>query len=592
MKDRLAGRLYTLVMILTVISGLIIVQMGRVQVSPGGKALRDELGPSYEYKKIHIVPERGNIYDAWGHLLAGNKEMYEVGINLNDPQIHPETIATTLAQVLGMDYKYVLEKATQESGAYVVVKNFVESDQINQLKALQQEYRNRPARRTGRDEIVPNLDALEWQPHLVRTYPENTLAANILGFYSFMERENGKAYFGVEQEYDAVLAGNAVDVLMPVNPNSIDKIPQLPPGSSLVLTIDREIQLAMEEVVDRAVEHTKSDSATIIVLDPKSGEIMAMATTPRLDLNKYWEYADLFPDQTPFNRAISQTYEPGSVFKILTMASAIDAGKVKPDTQFIDTGSISIGGITIYNWDRGAWGPQTMVGCMQHSLNVCLTWTAQQLGPSLFYQYLDAFGIGHRTKVDMAGEVNFPMRVPGDTDWYEASLGTNSFGQGIATTPLQMASAATALANDGKIMAPHILKAISEDGRQRLTQPILVSQPITAEAAHTITEMLAVSLEEEASDALIEGYRVAGKTGTGEIPTEYGYSTNLTNASFVGWGPTDDPRFLIYVWLEKPKTSPWGSIVAAPVFSEAAQKLVVLMNLPPDEIRTQLYANQ
>ncbi len=317
-----------------------------------------------------------------------------------------------------------------------------------------------------------------------------------------------------------------------------------------------------------------------------------MASTPNIDLNEYWTYDKVFPGSTPFNRAISQTYEPGSVFKVLTMAAALDSGKVKPDTQFIDTGSISIGGITIYNWDRGAWGPQDMVGCMQHSLNVCLTWIAIQVGPKDFYKYMDAFGIGRRTKVDLSGEVNYPLSVPGDPNWYEANLGTNSFGQSVAATPLQMAAAVSALANNGKIMAPHIVKSIIEDGRQRYVEPVVISQPISAETAHTITEMLAISLEQEASDALVPGYRVAGKTGTGEIPSPEGYVSNLTNASFVGWGPTDDPRFLVYLWLEKPKSSPWGSVVAAPVFSEATQKLVALMNLPPDDIRLQLYAVQ
>jgi cell division protein FtsI/penicillin-binding protein 2 len=591
MKDALTARLYILVIILSVVGGLIIFQMGRVQLSPGGQALRDKLGPGYEYQNVHITPERGNIYDRWANLLAGNKEMYEVGINYHNANLDPKTIAEKLSEVLGLDYNYVLEKATQKNQSYVVVKNFVESEQIAQIKMIQEDYQNHPAkRRLGRDEIPPNIDAVEWTPHLVRTYPENTLGANVLGFYSFMEREQGKAYFGVEQKYDNILAGNAIDMLVPVNPSSVQKMPDLPPGSNLILTIDREIQLSMEDVIQRAVKHWGADAGTIIVVDPKTGEILAMATTPSLDLNKYWEYQDIFPGQTPFNRAISQTYEPGSVFKILTMASAIDAGKVNPDTQFIDTGSISIGGITIYNWDRGAWGPQTMIGCMQHSLNVCLTWVAQQLGPALFYKYMDAFGIGHRTKIDLAGEVNFPLSAPGDSTWSDANLGTNSFGQGLAVTPIQFVTAASALANDGKMMAPHILKAVSENGRQRFTQPVLVSQPISAESAHTITEMLAVSLEKEASDAMVPGYRLAGKTGTGEIPTETGYSSNLTNASFVGWGPTDDPRFLVFVWLEKPKSSPWGSIVAAPVFSEAVQKLVVLMNLPPDEIRQQLYS--
>jgi cell division protein FtsI/penicillin-binding protein 2 len=313
-----------------------------------------------------------------------------------------------------------------------------------------------------------------------------------------------------------------------------------------------------------------------------------MATTPRLDLNQYWQYGEVSKGETPFNRAISQAYETGSVYKVLTMAAGLDSGAVTPDTSFLDTGVFEIGGTLIYNWNGGAWGPQDMQGCMQHSLNVCLAWIASETGTKDFYTYMKAFGIGHLTGVDLAGEVPGRLKVPGDADWYDADLGTNSFGQGVSSTPLQMAVAASALANDGKLIAPRIVRSIVNNGHQFDTEPQVIGRPVSAETARTLTEMLANSLEQEASDALVEGYRVAGKTGTGEIPTPYGYTMNVTNASFVGWGPVDDPRFVVYVWLEKPQTSIWGSVVAAPVFRQAVEQLVVLMDIPPDDIRNQL----
>jgi cell division protein FtsI/penicillin-binding protein 2 len=270
------------------------------------------------------------------------------------------------------------------------------------------------------------------------------------------------------------------------------------------------------------------------------------------------------------------------------MASAIDAGAVKPETEFVDNGYIDIGGVTIYNWDRSAWGPQTMVGCLQHSLNVCLSWVATELGDEKFYEYLDNFGIGHRTNIDLAGEEVYPLSEPGDPMWYEVNLATNSFGQGVAVTPIQMIMAASALANDGQMVAPHVLKAYIQDGQQYNTNRQIVGTPITAETAHTVTSMLQQSLLEESSDALVEGYSIAGKTGTAEIVVNGQYSSNQTNASFVGWGPTDDPQFLVYVWLEKPASSIWGSVVAAPVFSDVVQQLVVLMNIPPDDMRKSL----
>jgi cell division protein FtsI/penicillin-binding protein 2 len=233
-----------------------------------------------------------------------------------------------------------------------------------------------------------------------------------------------------------------------------------------------------------------------------------------------------------------------------------------------------------------------MLGCMQHSLNVCLAWVATQLGPTNFYNYLQRFGIGHLTGIDMAGEVNWPLSIQGDPNWYPVNLGTNAFGQGVAATPIQMITAIAAVANNqGKMMAPHVLRSVIENGEQYNNPPQVIGTPISAETASTLTNMLTTSLEEESSVALVEGYRVAGKTGTAEIPGPGGYSSSLTNASFVGWGPVDDPRFIVYVWLEKPTSSPWGSVVAAPVFSEVVSKLVILLDLPPDDIRQQL-ANQ
>jgi cell division protein FtsI/penicillin-binding protein 2 len=206
---------------------------------------------------------------------------------------------------------------------------------------------------------------------------------------------------------------------------------------------------------------------------------------------------------------------------------------------------------------------------------------------------LQHFGIGHLTGIDLSGEVNWPLSVAGDPNWYPVNLGTNSFGQGVATTPIQMITAISAVANNqGKMMAPRVLKSVIQDGEQYNNPPQVIGSPISAQTAQTETAMLSQSLEKESSVALVDGYRVAGKTGTAEIPGPGGYLTDLTNASFVGWGPVDDPRFLVYVWLEKPTSSPWGSVVAAPVFSEIVKNLVVLIDLPPDAVRQELAAGK
>ncbi|NJN44113.1 MAG: penicillin-binding protein 2 [Anaerolineae bacterium] len=414
----------------------------------------------------------------------------------------------------------------------------------------------------GVDQPIQDLTGLIPIPHLQRSYPENDLAANVLGFVS----RDGKGYFGVEEKYNELLAGVSKTVWMPTDPNQIQNIPDIPPGASLVLTIDREIQEMVENVLDDEVSFWGAQSGTILVMDPETGEVLAMASSGRINLNEYWKFEEQIGGLTPFNRAVGQDYEPGSIFKVLTMAAALDAGVVEPETEFLDTGLIEVGGAEIRNWNYGAWGPQTMTGCLRHSLNVCLAWIATEMGSQLFYDYMHAFGFGYSTGVDLAGEVIGRLRLPGDSNWYEADLGTNSFGQGLSVTPTQMLMALSALANEGQMVVPHVLLGIVNNGRQYNPPPQVAGYPITAETATTITEMLAVSLETEASVALVEGYRVAGKTGTGEIPTPYGYTSNQTNTSFVGWGPVEDPEFLVYVWLEKPTGSIWGSEVAAPIF--------------------------
>ncbi|GAP07096.1 MAG TPA: penicillin-binding protein 2 [Anaerolinea thermolimosa] len=563
--------------------------MIRINLSPQAEVFR-KIGSTYETYRKTIYPERGNIYDRWGHLLAGNVETYEIGVDLRFVS-DPQTIAATLAQVVGLDYNTVYDSVSEpwdsDLPRYVKLADFIDPEKIDQLDSIEKQLNRQreEASSRRRNTVMPNLDGLIWTPMLKRSYPEHTLGSNVIGFYAYRERETARGYFGVEEKYNQLLAGTPVEVEVALDPYKMNEIPSVPPGASLMLTLDRDIQAMSERILDKHIESSGAKSGVVVVMDPETGEILAMAVTPRLDPNEYWKYSEVFPGITAYNRAIGTTYEPGSVFKVLTMAAALDAGVVQPSTPFLDTGVIMVGGVPIRNWDRGAWGPQDMIGCMQHSLNVCLAWVATQLGPSKFYNYLNNFGIGHLTGVDLGGEASQPFLVPGDNGWYEVNLGTNSFGQGIAATPIQMITAISAVANHGKMMAPHVLKAVIENGEQYSNPPQIIGKPISAETAETLTNMLATSLEEESSAALVDGYRVAGKTGTAEIPGPGGYLDSATNASFVGWGPVDDPRFIVYVWLEQPQTSPWGSVVAAPLFKEIVENLVILMDLPPDSVR-------
>jgi cell division protein FtsI/penicillin-binding protein 2 len=431
------------------------------------------------------------------------------------------------------------------------------------------------------------LYPVQFRAHPQRSYPEGSLAANILGF---VNRE-GRGYFGVEEKYNDLLAGNPVRVRVPTDPNKAVDIPHIPDGTTLVLTINRDLQAAAEGILDKSLKTYGADGGTIIVMDPKSGEVLAMAGTPRMDLNQFWNYEAIYNNASEFNPAVTMPYEPGSVLKILTMAAALDSGTVTPGTSFLDTGAIMVGGATIHNWDGGAWGPQDMTGCLQHSLNVCMAWISTTMGAQTFYGYMNRFGLGHLTGVDISGEAAGRLKVPGDSDWYPVDLGTNAFGQGVSATPLQIMTAASSIANGGRMVTPHVLYAMMREGRQYNVPAQFAGSPIRSDTANTLSQMLAVSLEQESSSATVPGYRIAGKTGTAQIPTDSGYYDQVnTNASFIGWGPVDDPRFMIYVWLEKPSASIWGSETAAPVFAEMAKKATILLDIPPDAIRQQIAA--
>lgn len=583
------GRMRLIAVVFVLLSVAIVYQMVRIQNNEHSRQLVEYFAKNYNQQVRVIIPERGNIYDRWGNLLAGNKEVYEVGIA--PPQVvNPETVARDLSAVLGKDYSDILRIAQsyykENNEKYMLIEDFVSADKIRQLEEKVKQYEEAEKPKKG---TRPSLLGVYWKPHLIRSYPENELAANILGFYNFKDRQEGRGMLGLEEQYNNLLAGTKQRLVIPMNPSEIEEIPEIPPGSSLVTTLDRDIQAAMERIIRNAVEANGAESGTLVVMDPKTGEVLAMATSEKFNPNEYWDYGKVFTIGSYFNRAISQLYEPGSVFKVLTMAAALDSGAVELDTTFTDVGVIEVGGAWIYNWNRGAWGPQDMTGCMQHSLNVCLAWIAQEMGPTQFYKYMQEFGIGRYTGIDLAGEQVYPLSLPGDSNWYPVNLATNSFGQGLATTPIQMITSIAAMANDGKMMAPHLVKAYIQDGVQYEVNPRVIRQVVKPETARMVTEMLAISLENEASNALVEGYRVAGKTGTAQIPGPGGY-TNQTNASFVGWGPVDDPRFIVYVWLEKPTSSEWGSVVAAPVFAQAVEELVVMMKIPPDEVRQQYAA--
>jgi cell division protein FtsI/penicillin-binding protein 2 len=456
--------------------------------------------------------------------------------------------------------------------------------------------------------LLANIRTEAW---FFRDYPEKTLASEVLGF-SRQEgegkgrieegvirfyRETGD--WGIERFYNDILQGAREDVSWTVVPVEITRnLDRAQPPADLILTIDRNVQAEAESALRQGIRDSEASRGSILVLNPKTGEILAMVDYPAVDLQDTESFLDVFhakgrlpndPNGQVVSLNVAAPYEPGSTFKILTMAAALDTGAVQPDTLFVDEGVREFGGWRIRNWGNTVWNLQDMTGCLRHSINTCLAWVAFQMGAGDFYEYMGRFRIGRLTGVDLAPEISGVLRQPGDRDWTDATLATNAFGQGVSVTPLQMAVATSAVANDGVMMTPHIVKQIVlPDGSVHNVDPVPLGQPISAETAHTLSGMLETSLEMEGSKALVDGYRIVGKTGTADIPP---YVGTRTVASFVGWGPADDPQILIYIRIDEPTPDgdrQYGSITAAPVFSRLAQRIFLLMGIPPDSVRESL----
>jgi cell division protein FtsI/penicillin-binding protein 2 len=578
-REQYAWRSLALAGILALVGFSVIFQIVRIQTSPEAAIFRIQSAEFADAVQT-FYPERGEIYDRNGHLLAGNKTVYEIGVDLkNVKDKHAVALAVGVELGLNPDDLYKLMANPPSNLTYLILTNYVDEDKALALQQL----------KITTDEQTPlgqqsTLSGLEFTPHPQRTYPEGSLASNVIGFVS----HEGRGYFGIEEKYNDLLAGTPIQVKVPVDPNQAADIPQVPNGTTLILTLNRDLQAATEQILDDSLTKYGAQGGTIVIMDPRNGEILAMASTPRMDLNQFWNYSSIYHNASDYNLAVSTPYEPGSVLKILTMAAALDNNTVTPNTTFLDTGSILIGGATIKNWNDEAWGLQDMEGCIQNSLNVCMAWVSSQMGSQNFYGYMNRFGLGHLTGIDLADEAAGRLKVPGDSDWSPSDLATNAFGQGVATTPIQIMMAASAIANNGRMVTPHVLYAMVRDGRQFNIPAQYAGSPISVNTAQTLDQMLATSIINEASLAAVPGYKIAGKTGTAQIPIEGGYDPTNTNASFIGWGPIDDPQFMIYVWLESPSASIWGSETAAPVFAQVAQKTILMLNIPPDSIRQQI----
>lgn len=430
-----------------------------------------------------------------------------------------------------------------------------------------------------------DMPGLHLVPEPWRQYPEGGTTANLLGFLGYGEDgETREGRYGLEQYWDEELAGSggyvsgiraagggliagATEVFRP----AVD-------GSDLVLTINRPLQFAACRALQAAVEKTQASGGALVAMDPKTGAILALCSSPTFDPNSYAEVESVAQYE---NRALVP-YEVGSVMKPVVMASALDAGVVTPNTEFTDPGEEKIGGFTIRNAEGRRWGKQTMVGVLQRSINTGMVFVARRLTPPRLLAYLTSFGFGQPTGVDLtgdrAGNVS-SLEKPG-----EIYAATASFGQGITATPLQLAAAYSAIANGGTLPRPYVVaEVVAPDGTRRVTEPQgrRVLQPAAADAARAMLTAVVQGLP--VRSALIPGFLVAGKTGTAQISDPRGgYLEDVTNHTFAGFAPANSPAVVTIAKLETPKVA-WAEGSTGPLFREVTVAALRLLRIPPTE---------
>ena len=430
------------------------------------------------------------------------------------------------------------------------------------------------------------------EPQPTRYYTQGSLGSHVLGLVN-AER---KGVNGLESYYQRFLRGEVQIVDTPgslgiLTPEARRYIPSHM-GGDLVLTIDKTIQHIVEQELKYALgRYNVQQGGTIIVLKPETGAVLAMASQPDFNPGALDEIA---ADSTAFtNLAVTGVYEPGSVFKVLTIATAVDLGVVQPQEQFFDIGEYTVGAeATIRNSEDRVLGRVSTTEALAYSLNTIIAEIAlERIGPFDFYDYLFNFGLGEVTGIDLAHEFNGSLKdkYPGTDNWNITDLGTNSFGQGLNLTPIQMVNALNTVANGGTLMKPYVVQhRVLEDQMLTFAPTILKEHVISAETADTVAEMMTFTVDQSVVGAQVAGYKVAGKSGTAQVPDpdRIGvYSEDVVIASFAGFAPSDDPQFTILIKFNNPQSVDgypvWGSLNAAPTFGRIAERILDYMNIPP-----------
>lgn len=497
--------------------------------------------------------ERGEIFFSNGDPIAINKTGKYVFASPNEVKEKEQTVEV-LAQILNLDRIWLLEK--------------LEKDNLFELLKY----------RLSEEEIIllqeKNLKGVHLEEEIFRYYPQKNVLANVVGFVS----ADQQGQYGVEGYYDDVLRGE--EILTEKERGltgflDFSHIKETSRGQDLILTIDSNIQSKAENLLSEAQENIAPEGGEILVLNPRTGQVLALAVAPNFNPNQYSEIENPEIFQNP---VVQKIFEPGSVFKPIVMAAGLNEGKITPQTTYVDNGIVQIGGWPIYNYDQRIWGQRTMTEVLEKSINTGAIFVEQTIGEKIFLDYIEKFGLFEKTGIELQGEIyseNLELKKG-----YDVNFATAAFGQGIEITPIQLARAFSAIANEGKMINPYIVASPSPlDNNEK--------QVISPKTANQLTAMLVSVVENGFGKAAgIKGYFIAGKTGTAQIAwsaldiKKSGYS-DKTIQTFIGFFPAFDPQFLILVKLNDPaaKTAEYSAV---PIFRELAKYIIDYKQVPPD----------
>ncbi|MFH0831141.1 MAG: penicillin-binding protein 2 [Parcubacteria group bacterium] len=519
-----------------------------------------------------LNPVRGSIYlrdvnSGEEFPLATNQELmfvYAVPRDVEDP----EAIAKAAGEILDFkeaEQKDLVSRLQNREDLYEPVKRQVDKKTWEELESHE-------------------LAGLAAAPEEWRTYPEGELAAQVVGYVGF-EGDKQVGQYGVEGYFNDELAGRIGAIESErdsAGRRIISADSQIAPaqnGVDIVLTIDRTIQHLTQQVLDGGVKKYDAVYGDAIVMNPKNGEILAMAASPGFNPNEYEKVKDLAVFK---NSAIFDSYEPGSTFKPLVAAAAIDLGLIDPETTFTDTGCRKVDVFNICNFDKSGPGIITTLGALERSSNVAMSQISQKVGRKDLFDYLVSYGLNALTGIELDSEAE--VNISDSDSWPESQLATIGFGQGIATTPLHLITGMSAFANDGRIMQPHVVRELRyPDGRVEQSEPKVVSEPIKPSTAVTMTAMLVSAIENGVAEAArLDNYTMAGKTGTAQVANEKGsYDSGKWIASFFGYGPVpNDRQVMILIRLFDPSASIHGANTAAPMFAELAPQILHYLRIP------------